>query len=147
MTTTTHRDLLVWSLGMDLAEQVYRATAAFPDQERFGLQSQMRRAAVSIPCNIAEGHGRLAAGEMRHFLGVARGSLRELETQIELAGRMGYIEPAHLPRLTDLTATLAIKLTRFITTISETDVSTRSRSARPPGQAAARSRSAKPEQP
>jgi four helix bundle protein len=147
MTTTTHRDLLVWSLGMDLAEQVYRATGGFPDQERFGLQSQMRRAAVAIPCNIAEGHGRLTAGEMRHFLGIARGSLRELETQIELAGRMGFIESALLPRLTDLTATLAIKLTRFISTITTTDASTRSRSARPHGQAAARSRSAKPEQP
>jgi len=77
---------------MDLVEEVYRATKKLPDTERWGLIAQMRRAAVSVPANIAEGYGRQAAGEYRHFLLIARGSLLELETHMLLCQGLGYLE-------------------------------------------------------
>jgi four helix bundle protein len=92
-TPVTHRDLLVWREAMDLVEVVYRDTATFPNQETFGLTAQMRRAAVSVPSNIAEGAGRNSSGELVQFLGVACGSLAELETQLEVAVRLGYLKP------------------------------------------------------
>lgn len=90
--TRYFRDLLVWQKAMELARAVYRGTANFPKAEIFGLTAQMRRAAVSVPSNIAEGHGRLSDGNMRLFLAHARGSLYELETQIELASGFGYLK-------------------------------------------------------
>jgi four helix bundle protein len=81
---------------MILAEEVYHLTRAFPKEELYGLVSQMRRAAVSVPSNIAEGQGRLHPAEFRQFLGLARGSLLELETQAELAMRLNLLEkPQH----------------------------------------------------
>jgi four helix bundle protein len=74
------RDLLVWQRSMTLAVVVYRLTSEFPRQEMFGLISQMRRAIISIPCNIAEGQGRNSTGEFRQFLGIARGSNSEVQT-------------------------------------------------------------------
>jgi four helix bundle protein len=90
MKTRHFRDLEVWQRSMDLVQAVYSVTQAFPKSEVFGLASQMRRAAVSVPSNIAEGHGRLTPRSFVVFLGQARGSLYELETQIELAGKLGY---------------------------------------------------------
>jgi len=84
--TRYYRDLLVWQKAMALARAVYRETEALPKSETYGLQAQMRRAAVSMPSNIAEGHGRLDDGHFRQFLATARGSLFELQTQLELAG-------------------------------------------------------------
>jgi four helix bundle protein len=89
--TRHFRDLLVWQKSMQLAEKVYQHTDTLPKSETFGLTGQMRRAAVSVPSNIAEGHGRLTDGSMRVFLAQARGSLYELETQIELACRLKYL--------------------------------------------------------
>ena len=89
---TNYRDLLVWQRSMDLVERIYRITKKLPDGERWGLTSQMCRAAVSVPANIAEGYGRQATGEYRHFLSIGRGSLSELETHILLCQRLGYIE-------------------------------------------------------
>lgn len=89
-----YQDLIVWQKGMDLADAVYRLTRSFPKEEVYGLTNQMRRAAVSVPSNAAEGQGRLNRGEFRQFLGQARGSLLELETQAELAQRLGYLSPA-----------------------------------------------------
>jgi four helix bundle protein len=80
MAVKSYRDLIAWQRGMDLAVEVYEATTDWPDAERFGLISQIRRAAVSIPSYIAEGHGRRSDPEFRHFLGIAHGSLCELET-------------------------------------------------------------------
>jgi four helix bundle protein len=87
------RDLRVWQAGMDLVEQVYKSTQAFPTQEVYGLTSQMRRAAVSIPSNIAEGHTREHTKEYLHHLSIAQASLAELQTQIEIAGRLKYLLP------------------------------------------------------
>jgi four helix bundle protein len=102
MPRTRHfRDLLVWQKSMRLARDVYRETSEFPKAEMFGLTSQMRRAAVSVPSNIAEGHGRLSDGSMRVFLSQARGSLCELETQIELASGLELIKPEAEKRLLD----------------------------------------------
>lgn len=86
-----YRDLVAWQKAMDLVTAVYRASARFPHSEIYGLTSQLRRASVSIPSNIAEGQGRFGAAEFRHFLRQANGSLMELETQILIAERLDYI--------------------------------------------------------
>ena len=79
---------------MILVEEIYKMTAQFPVEERFGLTGQIRRAAVSVPSNIAEGHSRLGSREFLHRLSIAHGSLSEVETQIEIAKRLGYISRA-----------------------------------------------------
>ncbi len=91
---TGHRDLAAWQEAMGLAKRVYEATACFPKDELYGLVSQMRRSAVSIPSNIAEGAGRNSDKEFRQFLMIARGSLSELETQCLLAQEFGYLKEA-----------------------------------------------------
>jgi four helix bundle protein len=87
-----HEDLEVWRDAMKLVEQVYGFSAQFPDAERFGLTSQVRRAAVSIPSNIAEGAARRSTLEYLRFLSMARGSLSELDTQYQIAIRLGFAE-------------------------------------------------------
>jgi four helix bundle protein len=87
---TSFRDLEVWRLGLDLVETVYRCSSEFPKSEMYGLAAQIRSAAVSIPSNIAEGQARASSKEFLHFLSIALGSLAELETQLELAARLGY---------------------------------------------------------
>jgi four helix bundle protein len=91
MSGRNYRDLIAWRKSMDFVEAVYRTTAAFPREEVYGLISQMRRAAVSIPCNIAEGQGRDSSREFHRFLSVAHGSLREVETQVLIAERLKYV--------------------------------------------------------
>ncbi|WP_337577848.1 four helix bundle protein [Prevotellamassilia timonensis] len=86
---TTHKELVVWQMSMDLAVDVYYITKNFPKSEEFGLTSQMRRAVVSIPSNIAEGYGRGSRNELRHFLEVSSGSASELETQLLICKRVG----------------------------------------------------------
>jgi four helix bundle protein len=87
-----HHDLLVWQEGMTLVREVYGATADFPGHEVYGLTSQMRRAAVSVPSNIAEGAGRISSAEFLRFLSITRGSLCELETHILLTEDLGYFQ-------------------------------------------------------
>lgn len=87
-----HKDLDVWKKSMDLVETIYKLTQKFPESEKFGLTSQMRRAAVSIPSNIAEGSARKGDKELIHFLHIALGSLSELETQYLIAVRLVFIE-------------------------------------------------------
>ncbi|MGI9069312.1 MAG: four helix bundle protein [Pyrinomonadaceae bacterium] len=87
----SHRDLIVWQKAMDLVVNVYRDTETFPKAETHGLTSQIRRAATSIPANIAEGQGRRLPGEYLYFLGNARGSLSELDTHLEVALRIQYL--------------------------------------------------------
>ncbi|WP_027136918.1 four helix bundle protein [Gaetbulibacter saemankumensis] len=86
-----HKDLDVWKSGMDLVELVYKVTSVFPDDERYGLTSQMRRAAISIPSNIAEGCGRKSDKELNQFISIALGSIAELETQYFIALRLHYL--------------------------------------------------------
>ena len=87
----THRDLVVWREAKALAVSIYKTSESFPKHEIYGLTSQIRRAAVSIVSNIAEGQGRLTRGEFVQFLGQARGSLLELLTQLEIAVALGYV--------------------------------------------------------
>lgn len=88
----SYRDLVVWKKAIDLVTEIYLCTQPFPRQETYGLISQLRRAAVSVPSNIAEGHARLSTGEFRQFLGHAWGSLVEIETQILIAERLKYLD-------------------------------------------------------
>jgi len=88
----SYRDLIVWQKSIELVLEIYRATRGFPKTETYGLVSQLRRAAVSVPSNIAEGHARLSTGEFKQFLGHARGSLMEIETQILISRKLGYID-------------------------------------------------------
>jgi len=88
----TFRDLIAWQKAMELAKQIYHLTGSMPEEERFGLTSQMRRAAVSVPSNIAEGYGRGSRTEYARYLRIARGSLMELQTQILLAEQLMLIE-------------------------------------------------------
>ena len=94
--SATFKDLEVWQQAMELAEAVYRITQPFPKEELFVLTSQARRAVVSIPSNIAEGSGRKSDSEFLQFLSIANGSLRELETQMMLDARIGYLAPTQL---------------------------------------------------
>jgi four helix bundle protein len=86
----SHRELHAWQAGMDLLVESYRVATKLPAIERYGLAAQLRRAATSIPANIAEGHGRAARGEFLHFLSIAAGSLRELQTHLEATTRLEY---------------------------------------------------------
>jgi four helix bundle protein len=88
----SYRDLVVWKKSMTLVLDVYRSTQAFPKPETYGLVAQLRRAAVSIPSNIAEGQARLSTAEFKQSLGHARGSLMEVETQILISQELGYLE-------------------------------------------------------
>src|SRR4051794_3935243 len=87
----SYRNLEVWQIAMALAKQIYESTAAFPKDERFGLVNQMRRAAVSIPSNIAEGHARSSTAEFQRFISIAMGSVAELETQALLSQDLGFL--------------------------------------------------------
>ena len=110
------RDLDVWHLGVELAETVYRVTARFPKSELFALSSQMRRAAVSIPANIAEGRSRDSTREFLRFLAVSRGSLAELDTQLELAIRLDYSD-SELHAARTQTEVLGKKINRLQTSL------------------------------
>lgn len=90
-----HEQLEAWKYAMQLVVAVYQMTSEFPSEERYGLAQQMRRAAVSIPSNIAEGAGRNSPKEFLNFIGISRGSLAELETQLQLAVMLGFAVPDH----------------------------------------------------
>lgn len=88
----SYRDLLVWQRSIQLSVAVYRLTSGFPREETYGLTSQLRRAAISVASNIAEGYGRGSKGEYRNFLGVVRGSALEVQTQLVIAEKLGFAE-------------------------------------------------------
>jgi four helix bundle protein len=99
-----YRDLLAWQLGMELVREIYRLTDKFPRYELFGLISQLRRAAVSVPSNLAEGYRRTTHRDFKLFIGHSRGSLAEIETQLEIACDLAYVSQAEwatLQRKTD----------------------------------------------
>jgi four helix bundle protein len=110
MSVRNYTELFAWQKAMDLVEAVYNLSVAFPREELYGLTAQVRRAAVSVPSNIAEGQGRWTAGEFIQFLGIANGSLREVETQIRVAVRLKFVTAAN----TDVAFGLAAEVGRLI---------------------------------
>jgi four helix bundle protein len=115
----SYRDLIVWQRAMKLVEAVYESTANFPRSELYGLTSQMRRSAVSVPANIAEEHARHSRGEYIQFLGVARGSQAELETHTELAFRFGWLSEVEQNALGEETDHIARMLTSLVAKLRE----------------------------
>lgn len=116
----SYRDLRVWQRAMELVFGVYDVTRSFPKDELYGLVSQMRRAAVSVPSNIAEGKGRLTDRDRAHFYSQARGSLLELETQILIAQRLEYMFEARAKSLIETAAELGRMLNALIERIRPT---------------------------
>ena len=106
-----YRNLIVWQKAMQFSKQVYRLTGHFPAAEKYALSDQVRRAVVSVPSNIAEGCGRASNRDYAHFLSIARGSLYETMTQLEMAKELGYLETI------DEVETLAAEISRMLTTL------------------------------
>jgi four helix bundle protein len=113
----SYRDLIVWQEAIQLVKEIYQRTADFPEKETFGLTSQIRRAAVSIPSNIAEGQGRHSSKEFRHFLGIALGSIGELETQIIISQEINYLKDIELRSLLTKTDDLRKMLKSLINSL------------------------------
>jgi four helix bundle protein len=101
MGVQNYRELRVWNTAVQLTLEVYRITESFPQSERFGLITQLRRAAVAVASNIAEGHARSTRGEYRNFLSIARGSAIEVEVQLFLAAQLGHVQSAVLSKARD----------------------------------------------
>ena len=118
----TYRDLEIWQLGMELTEQVYRITNKFPQSEMYGLASQLRRAAVSIPANIAEGYGRSSDNNLSNFVRIARGSLAEVETLVELSIRIGFVSEHDAEPITALFGAIGRKTYMFLRAIDPKSV-------------------------
>lgn len=114
-----YRDLRVWTESMNLAERCYRTTKAFPGEEVYGMTSQIRRAAAAIPANIAEGYGRENSGEYVRFLRIAQGSLKELETHLILASRVGLTADEETDRLLRECETIGKMLRALIRSVQE----------------------------
>jgi four helix bundle protein len=104
VTAKRHTDLIVWQKAMELVEEVYKMTKAFPKEELYGLTSQLRRSVVSVPSNLAEGHSRRGSREFMHRVSIAHGSLSEVETQIEIAFRLAYITDVQRTQIFALSA-------------------------------------------
>lgn len=115
----THRTSPAWQKAMALVVRVYELSRTFPDAERFGLTSQLRRAVISVSSNIAEGKGRLSRSEMTHFLGIARGSVFEVATQLEIAIALGYVTSADASDAQSLAAEIVRMLNASVRTMRE----------------------------
>lgn len=115
----TYADLVVWQRSMELVESIYRLAGQFPSPELYGLTAQMKRAAVSIPSNIAEGSRRGTRADFRHFLLNAYGSGAELETQLALAGRLSFGQSEDRTRVAGLLDEVMRMLNRFIENLKE----------------------------
>ena len=110
----TYRDLLVWQKSMVLVTEVYKISKHFPSDEAYGLTSQIRRCAISIPSNMAEGYGRNSTKEYIHFLRIATGSLYELQTQMEISLNLHYIDKSEFDRLYELSREIERMLSSLI---------------------------------
>ena len=117
MSNSAFRDSIAWQKSMTLSTSIYAATKSFPKEEVFGLTTQLRRASVSIPSNIAEGKGRLSTGEFIQFLGIARGSTLEVQTQLEIAMRLGYGNEQELQAVEALSIEVLRILNASLTTL------------------------------
>jgi four helix bundle protein len=113
-----YRDLVVWQEAMDIAEQIYSLTRTFPREEMFGMSAQMRRCAVSIPANIAEGFGRAQRRSFIQFLRIAQGSLKELETHIQLCLRVGLLPSATAIEVEARCTRLGKRLVTFVRSLN-----------------------------
>ncbi len=116
MAVKNYRDLIVWQKAMELVEEIYKETRSFPSEESYGLKTQLRKAAISIPANLAEGQGRRSNGEFLHHLSIAHGSVRETETHVLISDRLGYLKRDAVCRLMDR----ASEVGRLITGLSNT---------------------------
>ncbi len=118
---TNYRDLLVWEKSMKLVEAVYALARCLPPDERFALCDQMRRSVVSIPSNIAEGHGRFSSREFGQFLSVARGSLFEVTTQLYICERVGYFSHAQIESALSLSQEIEKMLSALVKKLKDGD--------------------------
>jgi four helix bundle protein len=118
MSVRCYQELFVWQRAMDLVVRVYEVTESFPHKEQFGLTNQLRRAAVSIPSNIAEGQGRQTTRDFLRYLSIARGSLQEVETQILIATRLDYIAESEKVEMLERTAETSRLLTGLSRSLS-----------------------------
>lgn len=121
MSLQSYRDLEVWQRSIDLVESVYKLTKNFPIDERFGLVSQARRAASSIPANIAEGYGRSHRGDYLRFLSIARGSVAELETHIIIATRVGCVDRYSTREAWEISQEVARMLSKLVSALQKKD--------------------------
>jgi four helix bundle protein len=110
----SYRDLIAWQKAMRFVKEIYEVTKRFPTEERYGLTNQLRRAAVSVASNIAEGQARFSQKEFHHFLSLSRGSLVEIETQLLIAGDLSYLQPAKADALLALAEELGEVLNGLI---------------------------------
>lgn len=115
----THRDLEVWRDGVELVKVIYQLTRRFPDEERYGLTAQLRRAAVSVPSNIAEGAARGSRKDFARFVGMARGSVAELETQLVIAAELGFCLATETPN--ELVSRLYARLNKLHSRLASGD--------------------------
>jgi four helix bundle protein len=122
-----HKKLDVWQAAMKVAQMVYQLTNTFPSEERFGLVTQMRRAAVSIPSNIAEGAARHGKREFKNFVSMAQGSLSELDTQLDLTILLGYISEADVKEIEGQLLRVDKMLTGLIRTLEKDDRNNKSK--------------------
>ena len=121
----SYRDLIVWQKGIQLTVLVYQLSKAFPREELYGLTSQMRRAAVSIPSNIAEGARRLNTPEYRHFLGIAKGSNFELQTQLTVARELGFVNETQFDVAEVLSNEVGKMISATLTSLKENRITSR----------------------
>ena len=117
MGVISYRDLLVWQKAMNLVEDCYRISQEFPRHQQFGLTGQLQRAAVSSPANIAEGYGRQVSGDYLRFLSIARGSLTELETHIQIVNRLSYLGDLETEKLLKATTEIGRMLTSLFSSL------------------------------
>jgi four helix bundle protein len=113
MLGSNYRNLRVWGTAMSLVLEVYRITRSFLRAEEFGLTSQIRRAAVAVPSNIAEGHGRSTRGEYKNFLSAARGSVIEVEVQLILSKELGYVQASDIATALDRCDAISRMITKL----------------------------------
>lgn len=109
----SYQDMVVWNKGVDLIAEIYKLTQSLPANEQFGLTSQMRRAAISVPANVAEGFGRCHAKDFTRFLLIANGSVKELETHLHVCARLGYLQQRQI----DTAMNLSTEISKIIFSI------------------------------
>ena len=115
----THKDLRTWQQSMDMVASIYEKTKTFPKEELFGMVSQIRRAAVSVPSNIAEGYARGTDREKLHFLKISSGSMSEVDTQLLLCMKLGYLNPETYEELSEMVTSVWKQLNALISSIKK----------------------------